>query len=115
MVTRHQQSSHAQEMFEQVESFLASELSQTEFCQQHDLAYWTFRYWLKKYQARQPMPLQSAAIPTDFIPLRLQASEPLLQTSTCEIEYPSGIVVRLHGPLDAVVVSQLLHAAGTRA
>ena len=58
MTARHQQSLHAQEMFEQVESFLASELSQTEFCQQHGLAYWTFRYWLKKYQARQPVPLQ---------------------------------------------------------
>jgi len=50
MGARHQQSSHAQEMFEQVERFLASELSQTEFCQQHGLAYWTFRYWLKKYE-----------------------------------------------------------------
>ena len=114
MVARHQQSSHAQEMFKKVETFLASELSQTEFCQQHGLAYWTFRYWLKKYQARQPMPLQPDATPTDFIPLRLQASEPLLQTSSCEIEYPSGVMVRLHGPLDAEVVSQLIHAAGIR-
>ena len=114
MVARHQQSSHAQEMFEKVESFLASELSQTEFCQQHGLAYLTFRYWLKKYQARQPIPLQPDATPTDFIPLRLQASESLLQTSSCEIEYPCGVVVRLHGPLDAVVVYQLIHAAGIR-
>ena len=115
MVARHQQSSHAQAMFEKVESFLGSELSQTEFCQQHGLAYWTFRYWLKKYQAHQPMPLQSAAPPTDFIPLHLQASEPLLQTSTCEIEYPSGVVVRFCGAVDVDMLSQLLHAAGTRA
>lgn len=114
MIARHQQSSHAQEMFEKVESFLARELSQTEFCQQHGLAYWTFRYWLKKYQARQSIPLQPAATPTDFIPLRLQASEPLLQTSTCEIEYPSGVVVRLSGTVDAAILSQLLHAAGVR-
>lgn len=38
---RHQQNSHAQELFEKVESFLVSELSQTEFRQQPGLAYWT--------------------------------------------------------------------------
>ena len=44
MELRHRESSYASEMFEKVESFLGSELSQTEFCQQQDLSYWRFRY-----------------------------------------------------------------------
>jgi hypothetical protein len=117
MEQRYREHAHAQAMFEKVERFLASTLSQAEFCQQEGLAYWTFRYWLKKYRLRSTVPPQTRTstvtandeTPSDFIPLRLLPTEPAAPSSTCVIEYPSGILVRFHGPVDGAVLAQLLH------
>ncbi|MEK7728706.1 MAG: hypothetical protein AAB354_09855 [candidate division KSB1 bacterium] len=114
MEQRHREHAHAQEMFEKVERFLASALSQAEFCGQEGLAYWTFRYWLKKYRLHEALSPQTRAqattdeAPTDFIPLRIAPVEPAAQSSACAIEYPSGIVVRFNHPIDATVLAQLI-------
>lgn len=110
MAQRHHDQAHAQEMLQKVERFLASALSQTEFCRQEGLAYNPFRYWLKKYQLKEALSPPVVEKPTDFIPLRVVSAEPTTPSAACVIEYPSGIVVRLHGPLDAALVAQLIHA-----
>ncbi len=66
---RHREYTHAQEIFEKVERFLASALSQAEFCRQEGLAYWTFRYWLRKYRLKEVLSRQPAEVPNDSIPL----------------------------------------------
>lgn len=114
MGPRHRELTHAQAMYEQIEKFLASALSQTAFCRQEGLAYWTFRYWLQQYQAREKIAPSPQPTPTDFIALRVAAAEPTPPATTCEIEYPSGVVVRLCGAVDAALLSQLLHAAGAQ-
>lgn len=106
-------------MFEKVERFLASRLSQAAFCQQEGLAYWTFRYWLKRHRLRgtvaAPPQTQTSTIAahpetlSDFIPLRLLPTEPAAPPPTCVIEYPTGIIVRFNGSVDATVLAQLLH------
>jgi hypothetical protein len=109
MEQRHNESSHASEMFEKVKNFLASELSQTEFCKQQGLAYWTFRYWLKKYQIRQQHPLPSSDTSQGFIPLRLQPPEPTSsQFPSCVIEFPNGVTVRLSGSIDPALLCELI-------
>lgn len=119
MEPRYREHAHAQAMFEKVERFLASTLSQAEFCQQEGLAYWTFRYWLKRHRLRGTVtaaaPTQTTTIAanpetlSDFIPLRLLPTEPAAPSSTCVIEYPSGVIVRFHGPVEGAVLAQLLH------
>ncbi len=72
MEQRHREHTHAREMFEKVERFLASALSQKEFSHQEGLAYRTFRYWLKKHRLQEvqsSQPVEEA--PADFIPLRV--------------------------------------------
>lgn len=77
MEQRHREHVHAQRRFETVERFLTSALSQAEFCEQEGLAYWTFRYWLKKYRLREALspqvatPAETEKHPTAFIPLRI--------------------------------------------
>jgi hypothetical protein len=99
-------------MFERVERFLVSGLSQSEFCRQEGLGYHRFRYWLKKYHLKAALPSPAVEVPADFIPLRVVPAEPTAPSPACVIEYPSGVVVRLPGPLDATLVAQLIHAAG---
>ena len=117
MEERHREHGHAQEMFAKVERYLTSTLSQAEFCEQEGLAYWTFRYWLKKYRLREALSPQTQAsviaatdeASTDFIPLRLAPAELAAQSSACVIEYPSGIIVRFNEPVSATMLAQLIH------
>src|SRR5262245_59045737 len=101
MEQRHRENAHAQEMFAKIERFLASALSQTEFCRQEGLVYWTFRYWLKKYHLKEALLRPPAEIPAGFIPLRVVTTETVSPSSTCVIEYPSGLIIRFNGPVDA--------------
>jgi len=111
---RHREDAHAREMFAKVERYLKSALSQAVFCEREGLAYWTFRYWLKKYRLREVTSLQTRMnaatkqAPPDFIPLHIAPTEPAASSSTCEIEYPSGIVIRFHGAVNAEVITHLL-------
>jgi hypothetical protein len=110
MEQRHREEAHAHEMFERVERFLASGLSQTEFCREEGLRYNPFRYWLKKYQLQGALSSSAIATSADFIPLRITPAEPAAPSSTCEIEFPSGVVVRFQGTVDPAVLAQLIRA-----
>ena len=118
MEQRHREHEHAQEMFAKVERYLTSTLSQAAFCEQEGLAYWTFRYWLKKYRLQEALSPQTRAnviaatdeAPPAFIPLHVVPAEPAAQSSACVIEYPSGIIVRFHDPVSATVLARLIHA-----
>jgi hypothetical protein len=89
-----------------------SALSQTEFCQQENLAYSWFRYWLKKYRLRDALSPQTYTVsiasapelPAGFIPQRVVPAGPTAPSSTCVIEYQPGIVVRLDGQIDATML-----------
>ncbi len=56
MEQHHREQAHAHEMFERIERFLASGLSQTAFCRQEGLRHNLFRYWLKKYHLQEACP-----------------------------------------------------------
>jgi len=70
MAQRYRDQVHAQEMLEKVKRSLASTLSQIESCRAEGLVYDAFRYWLKKYQLKEPLSSPSIETPTDSIPLR---------------------------------------------
>jgi len=63
---------------------------------------------LKKYRFNEALSCPPAQAPTDFIPLRVVLAEPAAQSFECAIEYPSGIIVRFNGPVNAAVVAQLI-------
>lgn len=118
MEQRHREYARAQAMFAVIEQYLASTLSQTIFCKQEGLAYSKFNYWLKQYRLREALAAKTATPeikdaldhpPADFIPLRITPAEPVALSSACVIEFPSGVVVRFQGAVDASVLAQLIH------
>jgi len=97
----------AQKMYPLIEKYFSSQLTQRKFCQQEDLSMSTFLYWLKKYRRNQQIDAQSAR---EFIPLHFAASKnlPISTQATCAVEYPNGVVIRLFGPVNIQIVSQLV-------
>ena len=118
MEQRHRKQAHAREMFAVIEKYLTSALSQITFCKQEGLAYSRFNYWLKQYRLREalsrqaPTPVHTTTneTPAGFIPLRFSPAVPSAPSSTCEIEFPSGVVVRFNGTADPAVLAQLIRA-----
>ncbi len=118
MEPRYREEAHAQEMFAIIERYLTSSLSQIAFCRQEGLAYSKFNYWLKQYRLRKalavqvatPAPVEVEKRSANFIPLRIAPAEPPASSSTCEIEFLSGVVIRFHGTVDPSVLAQLIHA-----
>jgi len=95
-----------------IEKYLASGLAQEKFCQQEKLAYSTFQVWLKKYrQAQKAMtPLQHSD--NRFVPLTFTAESATPVSAHYVIEYPNGVVLRIHGAIEAETLLQLLNQAG---
>ena len=70
-------------------AYEAGDLSQREFCEQHDIAYSTFGYWRKR--------LRSPVVPSEAEPL-LELSPLALNDARdwrVELELSSGLVLRL--------------------
>lgn len=67
---RHCDQTHAQEMFEKVERFLANGLWQTEFCRQVSLGYYPCRYWLNMHHLKKRCQLLRPEL-RRFHPLRV--------------------------------------------
>lgn len=93
-----------------IKKYLASGLTQREFCQQQKLAYPTFLAWLRKYRAAEGQtPDLSPAAPS-FVPLQV---EPLAhRAASCTLEYPNGVLVHFSGDINVQLLTCLLRAAG---
>lgn len=98
----------AQEMFALVEKYLASGLKQKQFCQQESITYSTFHWWLHEYRHRDGKDVPGKS-PAKFIKLP-PISSAVLSHHSYSIEYPNGVTVRLSGPVDVQLVSQLVQA-----
>ncbi len=99
----------AQEMFALVEKYLASGLTAKKFCQNESITYSTFQWWLHEY--RKEKNASTKPISKKFVTLLPPQSHgsPALWQNSYAIEYPNGVVLRLTGPVDVKVVSQLIH------
>ena len=99
---------HAQQMFALVEAYQRSGLEQKAFSEQAGIGYTTLQYWLRRYRAYHAS--GSSAIAHNrqdgFIPLQ-PSSRSGGKRLRCVIEYPNGVVLRLHGELDAGLLQEL--------
>ncbi|NOX90727.1 MAG: transposase [Calditrichaeota bacterium] len=73
------------EMFQIIEQYQKSGLSQAEFCQQTGIKKSTFHYWLKKYRKESQ---------ADFLPISIKEPKASLQI---ELELPNGIKISIKG------------------
>ena len=109
--TSHADRKTAALMFPLIEKYLNSQLSQKAFCQQQNLSFAVFGYWLKKYRkahrpapAARKQPAHEAFIPVRVIP-------PGHTTScACELVFPNGVTLRFSQPVEPNLLVQLIHS-----
>ncbi len=96
-----------------IKKYLASGLTQREFCQQEKLAYPTFLAWLRKYCIAEGHAPNSSASAPSFIPL--QIAPPARHTVSRTLVYPNGVLVDFSGDIDEQRLARLLRVAGDEA
>lgn len=74
--------------------------SQKEYCQTRNIPHSKFYYWLRKIRDQQTTDNQ-----TDFIAVRIRQSK---SAGDLDIHYPNGTIIKLHSPIDLVMVKTLL-------
>ena len=96
-------------MFPLVEKYLASELSQKAFCDQHNLPTAVFSYWLKKYRKahRSAPSARNRSAHGAFVPVRvIPPGHPA--PCTCELVFPNGVTLRFSQPVEPNLLIQLI-------
>ncbi len=88
---------------QQIEAWQSSGQTQRAFCRDHDLNYWRFGYWRKKFRQtadRTTKPNDSA-----FVAVVHQASQ---VNDELSLTFPNGVVIRGIGSDNVAIVGQLL-------
>lgn len=62
------------------------------FCRERNIPISKFYYWLAKYRRNRSNPSGN-----DFAPVRIR---PCNEVGGLDIQYPNGVVIRLHAPVD---------------
>jgi len=89
MRTSESSAARRDQMYEMIQCYIASDQSQTVFCQSEQISKSTFAYWLKRYRQDKPVSTEPAFRP---IPNR-----PSSLAMRCEIEFPDGFSLRIYG------------------
>jgi transposase-like protein len=84
-----------EEMLTLIEKWQESGKTQQAFCQEHDLTFTTFYYWLKRYRR--------GIDESSFLPLDISSG------SNIEIRYPDGIILQLPAATKLSTLKQLLN------
>lgn len=90
-------------MFSLIEVWRASGKTQQEFCQEKDIAYSKFHYWLKRYKEHN---LTGDAKP-GFVPVKVK-NQTVVRTGALELVYPDGRRLIFHQDVDPSFLRTLL-------
>lgn len=88
------------DMMSVIREWEASGQSQKLFCQIRNIPFSKFYYWLRKYRRSQ-----STLAGNDFIPVRIRQSKSI---GAMDIQYPNGVVVKLHPPIDISMLRAMI-------
>jgi transposase-like protein len=83
-----------EEMLSLIEQWQESGKTQQTFCQEHDLTYTTFYYWLRRYRRQ----LEESS----FLPIEISSG------SHIEIRYPGEVTLQLPAATRLATLKQLL-------
>jgi len=95
-----------------IEKYLASGLTQKQFCLQEQLAYSTFQLWLKKYRQANANILSEQKQNNRFVPLTFTPPATKPGSPHYIIEYPNGVVLRVNGSIELQTLIHLIQARG---
>jgi transposase-like protein len=84
-----------EEMLSLIEQWKESGKKQQAFCQEHDITFSTFYYWLKRYRR--------GIEESSFLPVEISSG------SNIEIRYPDGIILQLPAAVKLSTLRQLLN------
>lgn len=90
-------------MFSLIEVWRASGKSQREFCEEKDIAYSKFHYWLKRYKVHKP----GANINSGFMAVTVK-DEVIARARSFELVYPDGRRLIFHQDVDPSFLRALL-------
>ena len=97
----------AQAMFEVIERYQASGLTQKAFCQSEALALSTFQYWLARYRKHHRSAQQQDSRHL-FVELKAEAPHIASDNNGVVISYPNGVEVRLAATVELAVLKALI-------
>jgi transposase-like protein len=83
------------DMLSLIEQWQESGKTQQVFCQEHDITFSTFYYWLKRYRR--------GIEESSFLPVEISSG------SNIEIRYPDGIILQLPAAVKLSTLKQLLN------
>jgi hypothetical protein len=90
----HDRIKRQEEMLSLIGQWQESGKSQKSFCQEHELTYTTFYYWLRRYRRGQDE--------NNFLPIEISSG------SHIEIRYPDGVILQIPAATKLSTVKQLL-------
>lgn len=87
-------------MFSVIKEWQTSKLAKKSFCNQKGIAISVFYYWHKRYKEDENT--------GGFVPINVNGAHQYSPSSSIEIEYPNGVIVRLSGQSSPSTVRQYL-------
>ena len=91
-----------QQMFQMVEQWKQSGLSQHAFCEQQSMRFHKFYYWYKCYRKEHSVKNEHTA---GFVKLKIE--KPVV-TSSVEVHFPGGVRVLFHEPVTSNYLKTLI-------
>ncbi len=92
---KHERINRQAEMFSLIDKWQESGKAQQSFCQEHEITFTTFYYWLRRYRREIDE--------SNFLPVEISSG------SNIEIRYPDGIILQLPAATKLSTLEQLLH------
>jgi hypothetical protein len=89
-----------EQMFANIGAWQQSDLSQKEWCRQHDVTYHVFHYWYKRFRDQQAEPFPSSS----FVQLAVESAS----ETGCEIIFADGTKIVFPKPVTAQYLKALL-------
>jgi uncharacterized protein YodC (DUF2158 family) len=92
-----------EDMLKMIDSWKQSGLSQKAYCEQHNVRYYVFHYWYKRFRDQQ-----DAFEEASFVPLNVNPSTFPVCNSAIEILLPDGKRILFHQPVGADYLKALI-------
>lgn len=91
---KQQRITRQEEMLSLIEQWQESGKTQQVFCQEHEVTFSTFYYWLKRYRRSMDE--------SNFLPVEISSG------SCIEIRYPGGVILQIPAATKLSIVKQLI-------
>ncbi len=89
------------QMFEMIEQWQQSGLSQKSFCQNGGIKFYTFYYWYKRYRLSHKNPESKSG----FVKLKIEKPE---ACTSVEIHFPGDVRLFFHEPISPEYLKRLI-------